>query len=147
MVRYLVSLLVFAGGIILALFFAGVTPLALLDLPSFFLTVVVPLLFMFVVYGFKETGAALSAPFKKDTDKDQLAKAAAFIKLYGKSTCVMGIIGVLTGIIVMFANLDDKSQVGPSVALALVSLLYSGVVQFIIVIPFTVFLKKQQKEL
>jgi flagellar motor component MotA len=119
----------------------------LLDLPSFTIAVVVPLLFMFVVNGFRETGAAFSAPFKKEADKDKQTKAANFFKLYEKATWAAGIIGVLLGIIEMLCNLDDKSQVGPSVAMALVSLLYSGAIQFIIIIPFTVFLKKQQKEL
>lgn len=43
----------------------------------------------------------------------------------------------------MLAHLDDKASIGPNLALALMTLFYCGVVQLIIVIPYTALIHKQ----
>jgi hypothetical protein len=43
-------------------------------------------------------------------------------------------------------NLEDKMALGPNFALALISMTYSGIINVVIIIPLTVFIKKQLKE-
>jgi len=143
MVRYLASLVIFLGGIILAITFAGANVLAFADLPSFVLVGIFPFLFISILYGFKETSQAFSMPFKKESSQDNLAKAVVFFQKYGKTTWLAGLIGVIIGVITMFANLDDKAMIGPAVALALVSLLYSTLINVLVITPFLLLLKKQ----
>jgi len=143
MIRYLISLVIFLGGIILAITLAGASVLAFADLPSFVLVGIFPFLFISTLYGFKEMAQAFSMPFRKESNQDNFAKAYTFFQKYGNTTWLTGIIGVIIGIIAMLANLDDKSQIGPSVALAIVSLLYSALINVLVVIPFLLLLKKQ----
>jgi len=143
MVRYLISLVIFLGGIILAITLAGATVFAFTDLPSFILVVILPFLFVSILYGFKDMAHAFATPFKKESNQDNVAKAVVFFQKYGKTVLLTGIIGVIIGIITMLATLDDVNQVGPAVALALISLLYSAVINVLIVIPFLLLLKKK----
>jgi len=147
MIRFLVSLIVFAVGSVSTVLLAGVdTGIIFLDLPSFIIAVVVPFLFVSVLFGFKEMGEAFSTPLKKEADKDKLMQSLIFFRTYAKATWLAGIISVLIGLITMLYTLEDKASVGPMVALALESLLYCGIINLVIIVPFTTFIKKHLKE-
>jgi chemotaxis protein MotA len=79
-------------------------------------------------------------------EKEKLIKALNFFKIYGKVTWIAGYIAVLIGIIAMLVNLEDKTALGPNLALALISMLYSGLINVVIIIPFMVFIKRKLKE-
>jgi len=49
----------------------------------------------------------------------------------------------IIGIVSMLINLDDKSAIGPSLALALISLFYSALINILLIIPFKLLIKKQ----
>jgi len=116
MIRFLVSLLVFAAGSVAALITSGVqTGIIFLDFPSFIIAVVVPFLFVSVLFGFKEMGEAFSTPLQKEAEKDKLARSLAFFKTYAKATWLAGLISVLLGVITMLCTLEDKASVGPMV--------------------------------
>ena len=148
MIRFLVSLVVFAVGSVSAVLITGAVQsgIIFLDLPSFIIAVVVPFLFVSVLFGFKEMGGAFSTPLKKEADKDKLMQSLIFFKTYAKATWLAGLISVIIGIMTMLAFLDDKASIGPMVALALVSLLYCGIINLVIIVPFTTFIKKQLKD-
>jgi flagellar motor component MotA len=148
MIRFLVSLLVFAVGSVSSILLTGTvkTGLIFLDLPSFVIAVVVPFLFVSVLFGFMKMGEAFSTPLKKETDKVKLMQSLVFFKTYAKATWLAGLISVIIGIMTMLAYLDDANQIGPMVALALVSLLYCGIINLVIIVPFTTFIKKQLKD-
>jgi chemotaxis protein MotA len=103
-----------------------------------------PFLFVSVLFGFKEMGLAFSVSMR--TEKGKLLNAIIFFKTYGKITWIAGCIAVLIGVVAMLVNLEDKTTLGPNLALALISMLYSGIINVVIIIPFTVFIKKQLKE-
>ena len=147
MIRFLVSLIVFAVGCVsTVLLSGGDTGIIFLDLPSFIIAGVVPFLFVSVLFGFKETGEAFSTPLQKEADKEKLMQSLVFFKTYAKATWLAGLISVIIGIMTMLATLDDKASIGPMVALALESLLYCGIINLVIIVPFTAFIKKQFKE-
>ena len=146
MIRFLVSLVVFAvGSVSTVLLSGGGTGIIFLDLPSFIIAVVVPFLFVNVLFGFKEMGEAFSTPFRKEADKEKLMQSLIFFKTYAKATWLAGLISVLIGLITMLCTLDDKASIGPNAALALESLLYCGIINLVIIVPFTTFIKKQLK--
>jgi flagellar motor component MotA len=148
MIRFLVSLIVFAAGSVSSILLTGTikTGIIFLDLPSFIIAVVVPFLFVSVLFGFKEMGEAFSTPFKKEADKEKLARSLIFFKTYAKVTWLAGLISVIIGVMTMLAYLDDMYKIGPMVALALVSLLYCGIINLVIIVPFTTFIKKHLKD-
>jgi hypothetical protein len=43
----------------------------------------------------------------------------------------------------MLVNIDDLAQVAPMTALALLSLFYCGIINMVIIVPYTIFIKKQ----
>jgi hypothetical protein len=143
MKRYWISILILAAGIVFLVVIAGQSLLPLLDIPSFIITVVTPFLFVSILFGFKETCRAFSTIRKNEKDHDVLMNALAFFKLYGKTTWFSAIIAAFAGGIGMLANLEDPACIGPNMALALVVLFYCGVIQLIIVIPYTVLIHKQ----
>jgi len=146
MVRYLVSLVILLGGLVLGLALTGMdSVLPLLDLPSFLIVGIFPFLFVSTLYGFKDMAHAFSVPFKKENTQDDLAKAFIFFQKYGKTTWLMGLISVIIGIIGILANLEDAASIGPNAALAIVSLLYSALFNVLLVLPFKLFIKKQMK--
>ena len=144
--RYLISLIIFFVGIIFMIFVGGGNPLTILDIPSLIAVGLFPFLFVSTLFGFKEMKLAFSISRKKEPEKGALLQALHFFKIYGKATWIAGIISVFIGIVGMLANLEDKSALGPNLALALISFLYSGIIHMVIIIPFTIFVKKKLKE-
>ena len=48
-------------------------------------------------------------------------------------------------VITVLTALEDKSGLGPNLSMILITLLYSGIINIVMVIPFTVFIKRQLK--
>jgi len=55
----------------------------------------------------------------------------------------MGMLGTVTGLIAMMKNLEDKSQIGPNMAVALITTFYGAIMANIILIPIVGKLKDQ----
>jgi flagellar motor component MotA len=146
MTRYSISLIVLFTGLGLAVFVTGGAPLWYLDIPSLLIVGVFPFLFVSVLFGFKEMVSAFSAALEKGAGKEKLIRALNFFKIYGKTTWIAGFIAVIIGLVAILANLDDKTALGPNLALVLISMMYGGIINIAIVMPFTLFIKKQMKE-
>jgi Flagellar motor component len=143
MKRYWLSILIMAVGLAFPVAIAGRSFLPFLDLPAFIITVVTPFFFVAVLFGFKEMRRAFTILRKNENEHDALMSALAFFKAYGRATCLSAFIASIAGGIGMIANLDDTANIGPNMAIALVTLFYCGVVQLVIVIPNTVLIHKQ----
>jgi hypothetical protein len=87
--------------------------------------------------------SAFSAALGKEPEKAALLKALHFFKVYGKVTWIAGYIAVLIGVIAMLVNLEDKTAIGPNLALALTAMLYSGIIQVVLILPFRAFIHKR----
>lgn len=146
MVRYVLSLMMFFAGFVLTVFLSGGYVRNYLDMPSLLITGIIPFVFVSILFGFKGMLSAFSAAFGKDTEKGALPKALDFFKVYGKTTWIAGIIAALVGLLAILINLEDKTALGPNLALALISLLYSGIINLVLILPFTVFVKKRLNE-
>jgi flagellar motor component MotA len=115
------------------------------DIPSLIIVGIFPLIFLSVLLGFKKIISAFSIPSKKEANKEELLAGLHFFKIYGRTIWIAGFISVLIAVIAIMASLEDKMALGPNLALALISLLYCGVLNIVIIIPFTVLIKKQLK--
>lgn len=63
------------------------------------------------------------------------SEARGVLELYGKYTPAMGMIGTLVGLVLMLANMDDVSKIGPGMAVALLTTLYGAVIANMICLP------------
>jgi len=146
MIRYWLSLIVFLIGIVFTSLFSGNNILMYVDIPSLLIVGIIPFLFVSILFGFKEMVLFFSVSFKKEIEKEKLTEALDFFKIHGKTTWIAGIIAVIIGIIGILVNLEDKAAIGPNVALILISILYSGIINVIIVTPFIIFIKRKMRE-
>jgi hypothetical protein len=146
--RYFLSLILCLLGIICGIFIVGGS----ISFYSFYLNVysfivigLFPLIFTGILFGFKETFLAFSVPFKKELENNKLLQALHFFKIYNKTIWIVGIIAVNIAVVAMLTVLEDKSGMGPILAFVFNSLLYCGIINMVIIIPFTVLIKKQIK--
>ena len=146
MLRYWLSLLVFFIGFYLTVTMSGGHPFIYVDIPSLIIVGVFPLIFLSVLFGFKKMISAFSIPSKKEANKDELMEGLYFFKIYGRTIWFAGFISVIIAVVAIMFSLGDIMALGPNLALALISLLYCGLLSIVIIIPFTVLIKKQLKE-
>jgi flagellar motor component MotA len=146
MIRYIASLAVFFTGIISAIIFSGMHPLSFVDLPIFFIVGILPFLFISVLFGFKRIGSIFSIPFRKEQDKAQLLNALNYFKILGKTIWYTSFLAIIIGAVGILRNLQDNSSIAPNVAIAILSIFYCLLLNIVIIIPFTVFIKKRLKD-
>jgi flagellar motor component MotA len=147
MIRYVLSLFFWALFFSLTILTCGLKLWNFFDLPSFILVVVCPFVVMGILYGGSALKSAFKAPFKKDSSKAVLSRAHEFFTAYSKITWFTGLVGVIIGIIGMLINLEDKSAIGPNLAVALISMLYAALVNIFVIIPFTILINRKIKEM
>jgi flagellar motor component MotA len=145
MVRYLLSLLVFFAGFVLTFFMVGGSILIYLDITTFCIVGLLPFLFASLLFGLREMPAAFATALRKEPEADSIAKAQGFFNVFGSAIWIMGMINVIFRIIGMLASLESRDEIWAYLALALLSILYSGILYLTAVLPFTLLLKKKQK--
>jgi flagellar motor component MotA len=147
LLNYFLAVLVLAFSFAGTVFMSGGTPSLCLDIPSILIMVFFPFVYQCLLFGVSTAKIAFTAGFKKDATMEQLAKAQLFFKNYSKVVWVTALAVVLIGMVTILKNLEDRTMLGPNFALALLSLLYGGILHLVIIIPNSVFLKKRLIEL
>ena len=144
--RYLSSLIIFLVGIIILIFTCGGLPSFYLDFGSFMIIGLFPFVFLGILFGYKKMFLSFSVPLKKEPEKDKLIKSLTFFKIYGKTLFVLGFIVTLIEIIAMLIALEDRSGLGSNLAFIFNTLLYCGIINMVIVIPYIIIIKKHLEE-
>ncbi|QQO08864.1 hypothetical protein [Breznakiella homolactica] len=134
---------------VLALSFAGTVYISggmllhYLDLPSLLIMVFFPVVYQLLLFGSAAVKSAFTAGFRKDTTPEQAEKARLFFWSYSRTLWITAMVTVLIAVIAMLINLEDRTALGPNFALALISLLYAGLLHLAVVLPNLVFLRKR----
>jgi hypothetical protein len=144
MLRYWLSLIVSLAGFYLTMLLSGSQPFQYVSIPSLIIVGLFPLVFVTVLFGYKNMVLAFSIPKKKETSKEELILGLHFFKTYGITIWVTGFISVLIAFLSIMENLGDKMALGSMLALMTLSLLYCGILYMVIIIPFTVFINKKR---
>jgi hypothetical protein len=84
MIRFCSSLIICLVGIFVLIFSVGGLPSFYLDIGSFLIIGLFPLVFLGVLFGFKEMVLSFSVLMKKEPEKDKLIKALTFSKYMAK---------------------------------------------------------------
>jgi chemotaxis protein MotA len=75
--------------------------------------------------------------------QDRHAGKIGMVDSWSKLAPGMGMLGTVTGLIAMLKNLEDKSTIGPNMAVALITTFYGAIMANIILIPLMGKLKDQ----
>ena len=143
MIRYLASLIILFGGIIISILPQGIKIRFLLDWHNFMIIAVLPFLFVCILYGFGEIRQAFSTPFRKETDKSQLLMSNNIFKYYGKTICIVCIFTMVIGLITIFTNTDNIKFLGKNIAVVLITPLYSAIIYIMVILPFKIIIKNR----
>jgi flagellar motor component MotA len=147
LLNYFIALLVLASSFAGTVFMSGGSLYGYLDIPSILIMVIFPFVYQCLLFGVSTVKLAFTAGFKKDTGIEQVTKAQFFFKSYSKVIWITAFVVALTGIVAMLKWLEDPAMLGPNMALALLSLLYGGLIHLVIIMPNSIFLKKRLIEL
>ena len=85
--------------------------------------------------------------FGKETGREDLLYGLA-VCARGRSYCLAGgVLGTLTGTMIMWKNMDDPSWAGAGMAIALLTQLYPILLAYAILLPFALSLRQRLDEL
>ena len=143
MKRFWPSIIILLAAIVSFIYLTGMPILAFFDIPSLIIAIVIPFLFVTILFGFKKTHRAFSIIRKDTNEQATLQTALVFFRVYGKATWIAAFIAAFIGSIGIFYYLDEPAAVGPNFALILIALIYCGIVQMTVVLPYTVLIHKQ----
>ncbi len=78
--------------------------------------------------------------------QDRHAGKIGVVDAWSKLAPGMGMLGTVSGLIAMMKNLEDKSQIGPNMAVALITTFYGAIMANVILIPVMGKLKDQDAQ-
>jgi len=111
--------------------------LAFIDVPSALLTLIFLFFFLFTSKSGSIIGRYIKSSFKKNYvyTRTELICLSVAAKNTVKFTLATGGFGFLTGLIACLKNLEDKSMLGPNIAVSLMTVFYSIIMSYLIFSP------------
>ncbi len=124
------SLIGFAGMIGMTLWAMEFNVSTFVNVPS--ILIVFGLTFFGLLASGHKLIAALSAVTDKHADEEQLYDASDTFLQAGSFSMAAGWVGVLIGLVLMLANLEDPAAIGPAMAICLLTALYGTILKYFI---------------
>ena len=129
------TLIGFAGMIGMTLWAMEFNVTTFVNVPS--IMIVFGLTFFGLLASGRKIIAALSAVADKHADEEQLYDASDTFLQAGSFSMAAGWVGVLIGLVLMLANMDDPAAVGPAMAICLLTALYGTILKYFIFNPLS----------
>ena len=152
--RYFVNLLftVIVLVIICLLNLNGVSSIFnfLVEVDAAIIVIVFPLIFMGILHGWKNIRPAFSVLFDKNIDKMALLNAKTFFENYGKAVFSISFIAFLIPFIAITRNslfYGDYASILSNTGIYSILLLYAGIINIVIVIPYKIIINKKITEI
>jgi len=120
-------------GMFLVMALAMENPLVFVNVPS--LVIVLGLTFFALLASGNKIVSLLSLLTRKDVLPDELHDASYTVFMAGRYSMSAGVVGVLIGLVLMLANLDDPAKIGPAMAVCLLTALYGTILKYFIYAP------------
>jgi hypothetical protein len=151
-INYLLSILSIGISTLLTISFARAGPTtypAYLDFHAMIITVVFPFIYQWALFGPSGLKIAFAAGFRKNVSLEELERSQLFFKSYTKIIWLSVLLPVVIGTVAMlkWVTPDDYTLMGPNFAMALMSFLYALVINAVIILPYSVILKRRMIEL
>ena len=117
------------------------------DLPALLIMLVLAPLPSCLIHGAGNIGPAFKAPFAANPSRRDLQTAIAFFQALCGSVFGFAACAAIISLVSMMRNLEDPTQVGPNLAIAMLSLFYAAVIHVLLVLPFIINARKRLAEL
>ena len=114
-----------------------------LDLLSMLLVPVAGTVYVFLMHGWRPGLRAWTAPLDPAADAAGLRSADAYWKAQAASWLWFALGGGLVSLIDMFKNLADKTQIGPRLAVCVISLLYAALLMLLLALPYRSLIRRR----
>jgi hypothetical protein len=146
--NWLFSVLAIVLSTLLTIAFArpGIeTYFAYVDFNAAMITLVFPFLFQWALFGPSGLKKAFAAGFRKDPSLGELEGALLFFKTYSKIIRLSVLLPLVIGTVAIlkWVSPDDMTLTGPNLAMTLMSLLYAVILHGVIILPYSVMLKRR----
>ena len=133
---YLIFLVLSIGMLVVAVVFAGANIGLFVNLPALIVVVFLPCFIVIGVFGFQAFLRSFRLAYiGNDATKEELVTGAAIFSLLGKSLLLTGLITSMIGLITILGNLQTAQEIGKVLAIALITLLYSLILIFLVALP------------
>ncbi len=134
---YLIFLVLAIGMLILGIVFAGAVLGLYFNVPAFIIVVFLPAFMVIGVYGLQTFLRSFRLVFDgTEATSEQHVTGAALFSMLGRSLLLTGFITTMIGLIAMLGELREKSELGRTVAIALITLFYSLILMLLVSVPF-----------
>jgi len=134
--------LLFIGLVLLAMII--VVPLGyFIDFPRLFFVLGGGFGLLLTSFSFEECRGAVSHAFGGAAKKDELRRSAYLWECGVRSFVLMGTVGTVIGLVQTLARLSDPKQIGPAIAVALLTLIYGIFFSVIFPLPAHFMIKKR----
>jgi transcriptional regulator with XRE-family HTH domain len=116
-----------------------------LDLYAVLIVIISPFIFMGILYGWRNIRSAFSV-ISKNYEKKDLLSAKTFFEIYGITVFLVAFIASVLSFIALL-KYQTREEFGPAIALIVISFLYAGIINLVIVIPYKIIIKKKINEM
>lgn len=133
---YILGILLFVLSLAFISLASGGSPLAFIDIPSLIviLGVCIPILLASGLAKDFIRGFKVMQRLPNQLTEIELKRTLIAISLVMKSTIIGGLLGTLVGSVAIGANIDSITKLGPSIGVALLTILYA-VVFYVMLLP------------
>jgi flagellar motor component MotA len=132
---YPIGLVVFFGLIATAIVMSGPGFGVYLSLPSLIVVIGLPGALLLGTHSPREIGAAFRSAYRSN-DAAELRGAVVLFTAMQRYVLWSGFLATMLGVVAMLAALNDKVTIGMGAALALITVLYSVVLNLTVALPF-----------
>jgi len=140
----IIAFIVVIGILVLGMELEGSTAI-FINLPGFIFVVGGTIASTITSFSFSETNSAIRAVCKKGSDasEEEYNRAILIFSAMRGRALAFGIIGFIIGCILILAAVDDLAQIGPSAAVALLTILYGICLSELVFAPLVAVARKK----
>lgn len=114
-----------------------------IDIPSLIITLGVGFALTIISFSVYEIRSAIQHVYGGEGTKDELKKSAYIWECISRNLILASAIGMIIGIVQMLQNLSDPATIGPSIAVALLTVFYGFFFCALFPVPAMFLLKKR----
>ncbi len=115
------------------------------DLPSFILVIILPYIIVSIIFSAADQRKYFQAALSSNgAEPEIINKALLFFKTLSLLSLGCTAVSVFLGFIAVFASVSAGDMIVPSIAITLICPLYYSLLYVMIIVPLTVFLRKNQ---
>lgn len=130
-------------GLIIASIVIDTPIVVFIDIPSILIVVGVTFALQIISFKLDEINKAFSLCMGGSGTQDEIRKSVYFFESMVRNLLYSGVIGMMIGLIKMLQNLSNPETIGPSMAVASLTVIYSFVLIIICPLPSIYTLQKQ----